>query len=73
MTATSRPAVGDLVLEVVTDVRWVRTDIAGATSEQPVWLLRPLYGSWGEAYKRVDHRDIAAYRVESRRGEWGQQ
>ncbi|GAA2693117.1 hypothetical protein [Streptomyces lunalinharesii] len=72
MTSTSRPEVGDLLLEVATDAKWVCTDVAGATSDQPVWLLRPLHGSWGKAYKRVDHHDITAYRVASRRGEWRQ-
>ncbi|MFL4492359.1 hypothetical protein ACJ6WD_14045 [Streptomyces sp. VTCC 41912] len=69
MTATSRPEVGDLVVQVMTDSRWVCSDIHGTTTNQLVWLLLPLHGS-SKKHLRVDHVDIVSYAVEARRGEW---
>ncbi|MEW1658666.1 hypothetical protein ACFU7T_00040 [Streptomyces sp. NPDC057555] len=54
----------------MTNTKWVCTDIAGARSDKPVWLLRPLFGGGGKAYRRVDHRDLVSYAVEARRGQW---
>ncbi|MFF0629918.1 hypothetical protein [Streptomyces sp. NPDC004296] len=63
-----RPAVGDLVMHVLTDARWVCSDISRAKTDRPVWVMRPLHG--GEKHLRVDHRDIVSYSIEARRGEW---
>ncbi|QHC25648.1 hypothetical protein [Streptomyces sp. GS7] len=67
-----RPEVGDLVVQVMTNGKWICTDIHNAKTDRPVWLLRPLHGGASKQYRRVDHRDIVSYTVEARRGEWGQ-
>ncbi|GAA2687162.1 hypothetical protein [Streptomyces lunalinharesii] len=67
-----RPEVGDLMTNVLTDAEWVCTDIAGAATDTPVWLLRPRHGADPKRFLRVDHRDIVTYAVTAPRGEWGQ-
>ncbi|MFJ5680807.1 hypothetical protein [Streptomyces sp. NPDC093097] len=66
----AHPEVGDLVLAVTTDTKWVCTDIIDAKTHRPVWLLRPLYGSVSRRQLRVDRDDLVSYSVIARRGEW---
>ncbi|MCK7626700.1 hypothetical protein MUU72_26960 [Streptomyces sp. RS10V-4] len=66
----TRPGVGDLVVAVAAGTKWVCTDIAGAKTRRPVWVLRPLYGAPGGETVRVEQDAIASYSVVSRRGEW---
>ncbi|MYT30525.1 MULTISPECIES: hypothetical protein [unclassified Streptomyces] len=65
-----RPEVGDLVVAAVSGTKWVCTDIAGLNTQQPVWLLRPLYGTASRECLRVGRSDLVSYPVVARRGEW---
>ncbi|MEU9113261.1 hypothetical protein AB0D04_16115 [Streptomyces sp. NPDC048483] len=67
---STRPEVGDLVAEVGTNEKWVCTDIVGASSKRPVWVLRPVHASFGYGTVKVDHHDIVGYSVTARRGSW---
>ncbi|MFK0291521.1 hypothetical protein ACIQU6_13745 [Streptomyces sp. NPDC090442] len=66
----THPEVGDLVVAVATGTQWVCTDIAGAKTRRPVWLLRPRYGAAGREQLRVERDDLVSYAVAARRGEW---
>jgi len=65
-----RPEVGDLVVATMTGTKWVCTDITGAQTRRPVWLLRPLYGAASRGHLRVDRDGLVSYSVVARRGEW---
>ncbi|MFK0292387.1 hypothetical protein ACIQU6_18165 [Streptomyces sp. NPDC090442] len=70
--STPHPEVGDLLVAITTGAKWVCTDIAGLKTRQPVWLLRPLYGSAGRDRLRIGRNDLVSYPVAARRGEWVQ-
>ncbi|MFE6688035.1 hypothetical protein ACFVFQ_16355 [Streptomyces sp. NPDC057743] len=68
--SSPHPEVGDLVVAHTTGTKWVCTDITGANTRRPVWLLRPLYGAAGREQQRVEGDALASYAVVARRGEW---